>query len=285
MTRLFEVLERELIMKRIWAFAGLTLLGWLSSGLAGAQEIQGDRVVVPARNSSRPRVVKVETHNGSVTVKAYNGNDVIVETKGREARGPQVREGMRKITLPPAGLEVEEDDNVVTVRLRSNSEGDIIVSVPTDTALNLTAHNGPITVEGVHGEIAVQSHNGRIHLFNVSGTVVANTHNEEVKVILDRVDPSKPLSFASWNGNVDVTLPADFKANVKLKCHNGDIWSDFEVKLSPGQTVTQKSNTSNGRFKVQTDATYSGTINGGGVEASFSTYNGNIYLRTPKGRK
>ena len=146
----------------------------------------------------------------------------------------------------------------------------------------MMAHNGAITVEGVHGEISAQSQNGKIHLINVSGTVIANTHNEEVKVTLDRVDPSKPLSFASWNGNVDVTLPADFKANVKLKCHNGDIWSDFDLKLTPGQTVAEKSATPNGKWKVKTDATYGGTINGGGMEASFSTYNGSIYIRKAK---
>ena len=266
-------------MKRIMAVPALI---WLTCSLAAAQEIQGDRVVVPARNSSRPRLVKVETHNGSVTVKAYNGNEVIVETKGRERRAQTNRDGLKRINLPPTGLEVEEEDNVVTVRLSSNAEGDVAISVPASTSLNIMAHNGAINVEGVNGELSVQSQNGRIRLTNVSGTVLANSHNEEVKVTLDRVDPSKPLSFASWNGNIDVTLPADFKANVKLKCHNGDIWSDFDVKLSPGQTVTEKSSTPNGKFKVKTDATYSGTINGGGVEASFSTYNGNIYLRKSK---
>jgi DUF4097 and DUF4098 domain-containing protein YvlB len=266
-------------MKRIMAVSALV---WLTCSLAAAQDIQGDRVVVPARNSSRPRLVKVETHNGGVSVKAYNGNEVIVETRGRDRRPRTNRDGMRQILLPPSGLEVEEEDNVVTVRLASSSEGDVAISVPANTSLNIEAHNGAITVEGVHGEISAQSQNGKINLLNVGGSVLANTHNEEVKVILDRVDPSKPLSFASWNGTVDVTLPADFKANVKLKCHNGDIWSDFDVKLSPSPTVTEKSNRPDGRFRVRTDSTYSGTINGGGVDASFSTYNGSIYIRKAK---
>lgn len=268
-------------MKRIEAVVGLTLL---TCALAGAQDIQGDRVVVPARNSARPRLVKAEAQNGSLTVKAYSGAEVIVETRGHESRSrSQNRDGMKRINLPPSGLEVEEEDNVITVRLRSSSEnGDVIISVPTNTSLQLNDHNGEIQVEGVHGEIEAQSQNGRIHLVNVSGTVVANSRNGEVKVSLDKFDPGKPLSFVSWNGNVDVTVPADFKANVKLKCNQGEIWSDFDVKLTPGQTVAEKSNSSNGKFRVRTDASYSGTINGGGTEANFSTYNGNIYLRAKK---
>src|SRR5215510_13942289 len=100
-------------MKRTMAVPALL---WLTCSLAAAQEIQGDRVVVPARNSSRPRLVKVETHNGGVSIRAYNGNEVIVETKGRDRRPRANREGMHQIVLPPSGLEVEEEDNVVTVR-------------------------------------------------------------------------------------------------------------------------------------------------------------------------
>ena len=267
-------------MKHSPALVGLLFAG---CALLGAQEIQGDRVVVPARNSSRPRLVKAQTHNGSLTVKAYSGNEVIVETKGADAsRRERTRDGMKRVNLPPTGLEVEEEDNVINVRLRSSSDGDVIISVPANTSLQLDAHNGRITVEGVHGEIVAQSQNGRIMLTNVSGTVVANTHNDQVKVVMDRVDTAKPLSFASWNGNVDVTFPADFKANVKLKCNQGEIWSDFDVKMSPAQTATEKSNAPSGKFRVRTDSAYSGTINGGGVEASFSTYNGNIYLRAKK---
>jgi len=264
-------------MKRVSAVPAIVLF---ACSVAGAQEIQGDRVVVPARNSSRPRLVKVETHNGGIIIKAFSGANVEVETRGHEVRRPaQTKDGtMHRINLPPTGLEVEEEDNVVTVRLNPSGDGDLVINVPVNTSVNATAHNGPITIEGVHGEITAQSHNGKLNLINVAGTVVANTHNEAVKVVMDQVDPSKPLSFASWNGNIDVTLPADFKSNIKLKARNGEIWSDFDVKLMPGQTVAEKNPTDKG-FKIKTDSTYSGTINGGGVDATFSTYNGNIYIR------
>jgi hypothetical protein len=266
-----------MIMRQILAATGLTLC---MCALGGAQEISGDRVVVPARNSSRPRLVDAAVLNGSLVVKAYNGKEVIIETTGRGNSGtPRTMGTMKRLDLPPGGLEVQEEDNVITVRLRSPMHGGgVIISVPVDTSLKLNSHNGAVEVDGVHGELDAQSQNGAVTLKNVAGTVVAHSHNGEVKASIDRLDTAKPISFSSWNGNIDVTLPADFKANVKLKSNRGEIWSDFDVKLAPGETITEKSDSSKGKFRVSTERTFSGTINGGGMEASFTTYNGAIML-------
>jgi DUF4097 and DUF4098 domain-containing protein YvlB len=141
--------------------------------------------------------------------------------------------------------------------------------------------NGEIAVEGVKGELDVSSHNGKIDLTNVSGSVLANTMNGAMKVTMDSVDPNKPLSFSSMNGTIDVTLPADFRANVKLRTDHGSIYSDFDFQLGGG-AITEKNDTPDGKFKVKIDRTITGTINGGGTEATFKTYNGTIYLRKKK---
>src|ERR1019366_6651342 len=112
---------------------------------------------------------------------------------------------------------------------------------------------------------------------NVSGSVLANAMNGAMKVTMDSVDPNKPLSFSSMNGTIDVTLPADFKANVKLRTDYGEIYSDFDFKLGGG-AITQKNDTADAKFKVKMDRTITGTINGGGTEATFKTYNGTPYL-------
>ena len=84
------------------------------------------------------------------------------------------------------------------------------------------------------GELDVSSMNGKITLTNVSGSVLANTMNGTMRATMDSVDPNKPLSFSSMNGTIDVTLPADFKANVKLRTDHGEIYSDFDFKLGGG---------------------------------------------------
>jgi len=266
-------------MKRTLALVGLTLA---VCSLACAQEAAGDRVVVPARNTSHPRQVDASLLHGGITVKAYAGKEVIVEARGSHStpRPDQTVDGMRRLDFPTRGLSVEEEDNVVTVRMRNGGSSDLVISVPADTSLKLHALHGEINVEGVNGEIEADSLHGAVTLANVSGTVVAHSLNGEIKVSMNRVDASKPISFSTLNGNIDVTLPADFKANVKITADRGEIYSDFDFKL--GGSITQRNDTSDGRFRVRLDRTLTGTINGGGAEATFHTYNGKILIRKKK---
>jgi len=267
-------------MKLSLGLIGLTLT---VCSLVSAQDT-GDRVVVPARNTNHPRRVDVSLMHGSITVKAYNGKEVIVESPGARSsnRTPErTPDGLRRLDMPMRGLSVEEDDNVVTIRMRSNQAGAVTVSVPPDTSLKLHTLHGEIRVEGVNGEIDVDSLNGNVTLSNVSGNVLAHSLNGTIKATVDRVDQSKPMSFSTLNGTIDVTLPQDFKANVKLTADHGEIYSDFDFKLSG--SLTQKNDTSDGKFKVSIDRSgLVGTINGGGADATFHTYNGTIYIRKKK---
>jgi hypothetical protein len=263
-------------MKLMLALSGIILT---VCPLAVAQDA-GSRIVVPSRNSTRPRKVDVSLIQGNVTVKAYSGKEVIVESSESSRRRERQQEsgGMRRIDLPSRGLTVEEEDNVITVRTRMPSEGNIVISVPADTSLTARSTNGDIEANGLRGEFDVQSHNGKIALNNVSGTVVAHAANGSIKVTMDRVEANKPLSFSSLNGSIDVTLPADVKANVKLNTFRGEIWSDFDIKLGAG-AATQPNNTGDGKFRVTMDRNLGGTINGGGVDLSFHSLNGKITIR------
>ncbi len=250
-------------MQRYLAIAGLALALWLPGA---AQETQGTRVVVPARNGSHPRTVKVTASNAGITVNTHAGTDIIVEAGDGSRRGRReepVPPGMHRIDLPP-GLNVTEDGDVVDVRVPS-AAGTVTLTVPVETSLQIRSSNGGVRVDGVHGEVDASSSNGSVQLLNISGTVVADSSNGAIHATMDRVDPSKPISFSSSNGTIDVTLPADLKANFKMRTVNGGIWTDFEMRLAGGQTDTRH-------------GAMSGTVNGGGVEASFTTVNGKIVI-------
>jgi DUF4097 and DUF4098 domain-containing protein YvlB len=261
-------------MTRYSALAGLT---FLICATAFAQD--PNRVVVPARNSTRPRLVKANLTNAGITVKTHAGREVIVEssspTQRREERN---REGLHRIDIPQGGYNVEEEDNVITIHSTSGMGGNLIVTVPVDTSVELRTVQAPIVVDGLHGEVVMSSTNARIEADNISGTIVAETTNGSIKASMDRVDPAKPISFSSTNGSIEVALPADLKANLKMRSYNGSIWTDFEMMVSGNRPVTQ-SGGGNAKFEVKFDRTMYGTINGGGVEASFSTLNGRIVIR------
>jgi DUF4097 and DUF4098 domain-containing protein YvlB len=118
----------------------------------------------------------------------------------------------------------------------------------------------------------------------LSGSVLAHALNGPILVTLDQVDLSKPMSFSTLNGDIDVTLPDNVKANVRMKTDNGEIYSDFEVKLDSGsRVVTNNSDRrEHGAYHIRLDKTFHGTINGGGPEYQFTSFNGQIFIRKKK---
>ena len=261
-----------------------------AAGIAAwSQDATPERVSVPFSDPSRPKVVKVSLINGGVTVKGYNGKEVIVESRSRDGesrrRGREAPPGMHRIDMNNAGLQVEESENTVVIGTEKiNSNTQIEIQTPFDTNLKLsTVNGGNIVVDGISGEVDVNNTNGAVTLSHISGSAVAHALNGKVLVTLDRVDPHKPMSFSSLNGDVDVTLPADVKANVKMKTDNGEIYSDFDVKLdgSSRQPIVE-GNRSGGKYKIRFDRAVYGAINGGGPELQFTTFNGSIYIRKAK---
>lgn len=265
-------------MKRYFAFTGIT---FAVCALACAQD--SGRIVVPAPSGGRLRLVDIASSNASITVKTYDGRDVIVESGGARHRdNTHVPEGMHQIYIPARGIDVQQQGDTVTIRGRSASES-ITVTVPVETSLHLRSSNGSVSVDGVHGEIDAETSNGSLRLMNVSGSVLANTHNSKITVSMDRVDPSKPSAFSTLNGSIEVTLPPDLKARMKMTTDNGSIYSDFDVTVSAGGATSQPNNTSDGRYRLRFDRTVQGTINGGGgADLTFRTANGSIVIRKKK---
>ncbi len=258
--------------KRIW------MLG-LACGLAAWAE----KITVPLSDPSRPALVKASTVNGSITVHTHPGKEVIVEVGGAsKPKTETAPNGMRQIMGGSSGMNVEEEGNVIRVTTSAASRNsDLEIWVPSRTSLNLRGVNGKgINVEGVEGDIDVDSVNGGVNLKDVSGTVVAHALNGRLVVSLKKVTPDKPMSFSTLNGTVDVTLPATIAANMKISNHWGKVYTDFDMALTT-ETDVRKEQGAEGRprFRVQVDKTMTGKVNGGGPEITFRSMNGTIYIR------
>ena len=244
-----------------------------------------DKVTVPLTDPAQPVTIRAKTLMGNIRVTVGTGRDIIVSTsdivQGRRIANDQVPPGMTRIGGGRPALDIEEDHNVVTISSQSLGRGgDIAIETPVNTSLQIKAVNGSIDVTGLHGDQEVESVNGSITLANVSGSVVAHTVNGAVTVSLDRITENKSMSFTSLNGKVDVSLPADTKARLRLKSDHGSIFSDFDVKMEPeaSKPTIQDSRSQNGKYKISVDRAVTGTINGGGPEYTFQTMNGNILI-------
>jgi hypothetical protein len=262
------------------AIAAVTL--GLGAGTTPAQT-GGDRIPVTLSDPSRPARVKVSMVNGGITVKAYEGKEVVVEARVRNRENSRNEGGPKRLAISTTGLSVEEENNEVNINTESYMHAiDVTVSVPAHTSLKLRAVNdGDIVVTGVDGELDVDDINGAVTLNNVSGSVVAHALNGHVYATLTRVEPQKAMAFSSLNGDIDVTFPADLKANVSIRSDRGDVFSDFDVQLkaASAQPVVEDSRAKGGKYRVKIDKTVHGTINGGGPEIQFTNFQGQIYIR------
>lgn len=273
----------------------LSFLGvWFTLVCPVALLAQGaaDRVTIPFSDAVRPRLVKVSLLSGGITVRGYEGKDVLVEAKNKDGKSedsgqlPKRAQGMKRIKPAGSGLIAEEENNVVTVSTGPSEHSvDLLVQVPLNTSLKLNAvDDGDILVENVEGEIEVNNVDGDVKLNKVSGTVVAHTVDGDLTVSLLKVNPGKAMSFSSLDGDIDVTFPADLKASVKVHSNNGEIYSDFEVlpAVAARTPVVKDERAKGGKFSVQVDKGVIGNINGGGPEVVFKTFDGDVYIRRAK---
>ena len=272
----------------------MALLVSMAATGASAQDENVDQLTVPFSDPARPGAILVGLLNGSIRVVGYDGKDVQLTARVRSDDSEFEHDhdddsqraksaGMRRLRNTSTGLMVEEEDNTMEIRVEAmNRTVDVTLKVPRLTSLELnTTNDGDIDVEGVEGELEVNNTNGAVTLTNVSGSVVAHALNEDVVVRFLKVDPKKSMSFSSMNGNIDVTLPAAVKADVRVKSDNGEIYTDFDIQMSQRNPHVEetKERTKGKKYHVRIDHDMIGTLNGGGPELRFESFNGNIYIR------
>jgi hypothetical protein len=246
------------------------------------------RITLPFSEPSRPKSLSVNIPMGSVTVTGYDGSDAVIEYAGRgngprhKARQDDLPPGMHRLDEPTNAVEATQENNVVRVKGGSWDRLDIQIKVPKQTMLDLKTMNGSIAVEGISGEMAIDAMNGHINVQDASGPVVAHSMNGRITASLAQISAAKASSFSSMNGNIEVTLPADLKARLKMKTDHGEIYTDFDVKVDSSTGSPSPAGDGSGKNRVvlpHTDRTLYGTINGGGPEMQFITYNGRIVIR------
>jgi DUF4097 and DUF4098 domain-containing protein YvlB len=86
------------------------------------------------------------------------------------------------------------------------------------------------------------------------------------------------MSYSTYNGDIDLTLPAATKATFKMKTEQGEIYTGFDMDITSSGPV-QKKDTRSGTFKIVIDDWKKGNINGGGADVTMKNYNGDIYIR------
>jgi hypothetical protein len=286
--------KKRLVIALTFMILGLILI---TPALTKAQD--ASEFTVPLSDPGKRAKLKANINSGSITVKGTARKDILVKyqtsegeegDKGRHHRNrnddrrgsdtPKSKEGLKRIGGSGMDLEVVEDNNNVKVKSNSWSKKvDLEIEVPSGTDLEVSTYNdGDIMVTNIQGQTELTNYNGEITALNISGSVVATTYNGEIKVTFDKVTEGAPMSYSTYNGDVDITFPSTLKATLKMKTEQGEIYTDFDIKLTSTGPV-QKKDTSSGVYRVIVDDWKRGDVNGGGAEVTVKNYNGDIYIR------
>lgn len=287
--------ENQQIIKTMKNFikAGLFLIACMNTPIFIQAQDNSQQLVVPLSDPAKPGSLDLSIQNGSITVTGYGGKDVIInvstnqkkleedEDKGKDK--DETHDGLKKISNNSIGLSASEDENTVkVVSTNWNKSVDLEIQVPRNFNVKLRDINdGDITVDNVNGSLDVGHVNGSITLTNISGSAVVNTTNGDIKAGFIKLSGDTPMAFSTFNGDIDVTLPPDTKANLKMKSDQGDIYTDFDMAVSK-TTPKVENKQESGEYKISMESWVDGAINGGGPTFSFKNFNGDILIRKKK---
>jgi DUF4097 and DUF4098 domain-containing protein YvlB len=245
--------------------------------------------------------------------------DVNVKTWDKDAVRVEVNHSDREI------IDIKPADQVLTIRSRSTRGGpprslDYTISVPSWMAITVAGTYADVTLDGVGGDVSVdttrgdivvhggsgfvslksvqgeitlekargrveaRSINESIHLADISGDLSAETTNGSI--ILDRIDSSN-VDLYTVNGNILYDGPIKDKGAYRLTTHNGTIAMAVPEKVN----ATLLMRTYNGDIR-STFPLKSGdeqerrkrltlTLGTGSAHIELESFGGTIALRRP----
>ena len=255
---------------RIGIYALLTGAACAFSSAAGAQDDQ--RLVVPLTDPSRPARLEINLFSGDISIEGYDGTGIIIETH---------KHGLRRIQSSSVGLTVEENDNTVSVHMDfSPKNADLQIRVPRRTSVKAGLVNGgDVEIDSVTGEHELSNVNGDVIATDIAGSAVINATNGDVRATFTSIETMKPMSFTSFNGDVDVTLPGNTKANLIVGSQQGDVFTDFDVVAQTNPPNVQQRVGPRGGREVRVSHQTRYAIGGGGPDITLQTFNGDVMIR------
>ena len=158
----------------------------------------------------------------------------------------------------------------------------IEITLPRDAGLDIHSGDGDLSVRGLKGEVSLSTQDGRIDADSLDGALRATSGDGNVHVqgrfdslslktgdgtISAQIKQGSQMvsawSVRSGDGDVELSLPDDFAADVDVHTGDGRISSDLPITLSGSRD----------------ESSLRGKLNGGGPILSVHTGDGSVRLK------
>jgi Sec-independent protein translocase protein TatA len=221
------------------------ILAFALTGATLRADDEGSTATAKLSAPGKPATLRLDVPWADIHITGVDGDTVTVaSTLSQKNKQPAKPGSMRRLD-DEVTFELTEHDNVVTLNLAGESpwaghDAEFKISVPRGMALELkTDMGGDLSVKNTDGDIVVESMNGDVVLDGISGSTVVKTMNGEVRVNYTKA-PAKLVNITSMNGEINLRVPADTKANVRMNTHNGSIMTDFDEDVLKTKTESSK---------------------------------------------
>jgi len=211
----------------------------------------------------------------------YDGTELKINRDGDSGNREDVRaKGMRKISASGKqdntgfGLSVQGFDDRIVVEQIGKGDGHLIISVPNTAVVRVeqsTHRGGGFAASNFNGELDVSMHYHKAKLSNCYGPLSVNTIYGEIEATFSAGPPKQDIRLHSTYQNVDITLPKNTAANLRLNTSYGSMYTDFDLDVNASDSQEHNDDDEHDGL--------TGTINGGGKLISLHASYKNIYLR------
>jgi len=244
-------------------------------------------VVIKVWDKDAVRVEVTHSDRESVDIKQA---DQIVSIRSRSVRGGPPRSLDYNITVPTwMGITVNGNYAFVTME---GVGGDVNVET-TRGDIEVRGGSGFVSLKSVQGEVSLDKAKGRIEvravnegirLADINGDLSAESTNGSI--ILDRID-SGNVDLYTVNGNISYDGPIKEKGLYRLTTHNGLIAMAIPEKVNAALMVRTYNGGFRSTFPIGGDAgerrakRFTVTLGNGSAHVELESFGGTISLRRP----
>lgn len=188
--------------------------------------------------------VSVSNINGSVTIEAWDRNEVKLEYVKTADTKERLANLEVRIDSRADHFSVEADfqwgKNAADNRWRNGGKLNVEfrLMAPRGAILNeIETVNGSVNVSNFTNSTRVSAVNGSINATNLRGAANLETVNGSVNADFEQVENTSKISLETVNGGVKLLLPSDANVTLRADSLNGSIVNDFGLPVRKGKYV------------------------------------------------
>lgn len=190
-----------------------------------SQTIKKD-IIVP----KDPQIILTNTE-GSYTIKPWDQQKVSLEVQKTGHT-----EGLEATTIK--SKVVEQEVSIATTNSDSENTAQVhyTLRVPEDASIKIIQTKGPVTINGIEGDIDISLEQGSIDIKGSTKVVTAKTGNGTITVRQRKLAEPSSIFLQAHKGNVVLSLPRETRASLEATVDKGSITSEHPVTM----TITTK---------------------------------------------